>query len=140
MALPTVRSLAACADYANSVEPFLDQLYTLPSDLVTALTSGGLGQLYVDTNPLVSGFAISLALGFVFLVVSEINSNYSQVDRCWSLLPTVYIAHFNLWSRLAGAHSGRLDAVLLYSVIWSVSSLCGYRSFPSALANHLRSG
>lgn len=121
MALPTVRSLAACADYANTVEPFLDQLYSLPGDFVTALFSGKVGQLYVDTNPLVSGFAISLALGFVFLVVSEINRNYSQVDRCWSLLPTLYIAHFNLWSRLAGVHSARLDAALLYSVFWSVS-------------------
>ncbi|CAK7230236.1 hypothetical protein SCUCBS95973_007505 [Sporothrix curviconia] len=126
MALPAVRSLAACADYATTVEPFVDQLYSLPSDVVTAVTSGGLGQLYVVTNPLVSGFAISIALGFVFLVVSEINGNYSQVDRCWSLLPTVYIAHFNLWSRLAGAHSGRLDAALLYSTIWSIRLTYNY--------------
>lgn len=120
MALPTVASLEACADYAHNVEPFLDQLYELPGKTLTALTSGSLGQLYFDTNPLISGFGISIALGFVFLVVSEINRNYSQVDRCWSLLPTFYIAHFNLWSRLTGVHSARLDAALLYSTIWSV--------------------
>ncbi|KIH92200.1 hypothetical protein SPBR_02885 [Sporothrix brasiliensis 5110] len=126
MALPIVRSLEACADYTSTVEPFLKQLYSLPDDFVTALSSGSVARLYVETNPLVSGFAISLALGFVFLVVSEINRNYSQVDRCWSLLPTVYIAHFNLWSRLAGAHSGRLDAALLFSAIWSIRLTYNY--------------
>ncbi|CAK7202638.1 hypothetical protein SEUCBS139899_005364 [Sporothrix eucalyptigena] len=126
MSLPAVRSPADCANYATTVEPFLDQLYSLPSDIITALTSGGLGQLYVNTNPLVSGLAISIALGFVFLIVSEINRNYSQVDRCWSLLPTVYIAHFNLWSRLAGVHSARLDAALLYSTIWSIRLTYNY--------------
>ncbi|CAK7218656.1 hypothetical protein SBRCBS47491_003580 [Sporothrix bragantina] len=126
MALPSVRSLVDCADYATTIEPFLDQLYSLPGDFVTAVKSGGLGQLYINTNPLVSGFAISIALGFVFLVVSEINRNYSQVDRCWSLLPTVYIAHFNLWARLAGVHSTRLDATLLYSTIWSMRLTYNY--------------
>ncbi len=78
-------------------------------------------ELYTATNPLVSGFAFSVFLGAVFLVVSEYNKNYSQVDRCWSLLPTFYVAHFNFWARLAGIPSQRLDAALLFGTVWSVS-------------------
>lgn len=120
MALPTVQSLADCATYAVTVEPFLDQLQRLPNDFVVAVKTGGLERLYVETNPLISAFALSIVLGAVFLVVSEFNRNYSQVDRCWSFLPTMYIAHFNLWAHLAGVHSERLDAALVYSTIWTV--------------------
>ncbi len=137
MALPIIRSLTDCASYARTVEPFIDELYDTPNHVAAAVKAafssgvdGGfapslapLTQLYLDTNPLVSGFCISVALGAVFLVVSEINRNYSQVDRCWSLLPTAYIAHFNLWARLSGVPSQRLDAALLYSTVWSVSVL-----------------
>ena len=124
MALPTLQSLEDCADYYKTVEPLLPQLYELPEKLVHAVQNGtSLVDLYVATNPLVSGFAISVFLGAVFLVVSEINKNYSQVDRCWSILPTIYIAHFNLWARLVGIPSQRLDAALFYSTIWSVRSL-----------------
>ena len=45
---------------------------------------------YISTNPLIMAFAISLALAPVFLLISEINKNYSQVDRVWSILPSMY--------------------------------------------------
>lgn len=122
MALPALQTFEDCASWAKTVEPYLPQLYELPSKLVDVLQGRqGLVDLYTHTNPLVSGFAISLFLGAVFLVVSEINRNYSQVDRCWSLLPTVYVAHFNLWARLTGVPSSRLDALLAFSAVWSVS-------------------
>ncbi|CAK7563239.1 MAG: hypothetical protein SEPTF4163_001102 [Sporothrix epigloea] len=126
MALPTVQSLADCATYAVTVEPFLDQLQRLPNDFVVAVKTGGLERLYVETNPLISAFALSIVLGAVFLVVSEFNRNYSQVDRCWSFLPTMYIAHFNLWAHLAGVHSERLDAALVYSTIWTIRLTYNY--------------
>lgn len=123
MALPTLTALEQCADYAKAVESFLPQLYDLPQKLVGGLSSReDILELYVSTNPLVSGFALSVALGLVFLVVSEINKNYSQVDRCWSILPTVYIAHFDIWARLAGVPSQRIDAILFFSTLWSVSA------------------
>ena len=123
MALPTLQSLEECADYYKTVEPFLPELYQLPEKLIqTVQNRSSLVELYAATNPLVSGFAISVLLGAVFLVVSEVNKNYSQVDRCWSILPTIYIAHFDLWARLAGIPSQRLDAALLYSTIWSVGT------------------
>jgi len=122
MALPTLLALEDCADYSKTVEPFLPQLYSLPEKLLDVVANRqSLSSLYIETNPLVSGFAISVFLGAVFLVASEINRNYSQVDRFWSLLPTFYIAHFDLWARLAGVPSQRIDAALLFSTIWSVS-------------------
>lgn len=121
VALPALTALEDCADFSKTVEPFLPQLYALPEKLLDVLASRqSLTSLYVETNPLISGFAISVFLGAVFLVVAEINRNYSQVDRCWSLLPTFYIAHFDLWARLAGVPSRRVDAALLFSTIWSV--------------------
>ena len=76
--------------------------------------------LYLNTNPLLFGFALSVFLGAVFLLAAEVNRNYSQVDRFWSLLPTLYIAHFNLWAHLSGLPTQRLDVILALSVTWSV--------------------
>lgn len=122
MALPALLSLEECTDFSKTVEPFIPQLYALPAQLVDVLAGReDFLQLYVNTNPLISGFAISIALGAVFLVAAEVNRNYSQVDRFWSLLPTFYIAHFDAWARLAGVPHQRIDAALLFSTLWSVS-------------------
>lgn len=122
MALPTLVKFEDCASWAMTVEPYIPQLYALPSKLVDVVQGRqGLISLYTETNPLISGFAISVVLGAVFLVVQEINKNYSQVDRCWSLLPTFYIAHFDLWARLAGVPSQRIDVLLAFGIVWSVS-------------------
>ncbi|KAK0621250.1 hypothetical protein B0T17DRAFT_617721 [Bombardia bombarda] len=127
MALPALRALEDCSDWSKTVEPFIPQFYALPEKLLQVSTSPqGLVQLYRETNPLVSGFALSLFLGAVFLVVSEINRNYSQVDRCWSLLPTIYLAHFNLWARLAGLPSQRLDAAVFVGTAWSIRLTYNY--------------
>ncbi|KAK3322535.1 hypothetical protein B0H66DRAFT_207489 [Apodospora peruviana] len=127
MALPTLHALEDCADWSKTVEPFLPQLYALPEKLVHAIANReSLLKLYVETNPLVSGFAISVFLGAVFLVIAEVNRNYSQVDRCWSLLPTLYIGHFTAWARLAGVPSQRVDAALLFSSVWSTRLTFNY--------------
>jgi steroid 5-alpha reductase family enzyme len=122
LAVPVVTFLEQAATWSKTVEPYYSQLQALPSQLMNvAAGRETLLELYVNTNPLVTGFAVSVALGAVFLVVAEITRNYSQVDRCWSILPTFYNAHFALWARLAGYPHQRVDAVLLWSVIWSVS-------------------
>jgi hypothetical protein len=122
MALPIVHALEDCADFATAVKPFIPQLSDLPGKLLDVVAGReSLLKLYTETNPLISGFAISVLLGAVFLVVAEVNRNYSQVDRCWSLLPTLYIAHFDAWARLTGLPTRRIDAALLFSTIWSVS-------------------
>jgi hypothetical protein len=129
MALPAFHALEDCADFNKAVAPFIPQLYALPERLLDVIAGReSLLRLYTETNPLVSGFAASVVLGAVFLVVAEINRNYSQVDRCWSILPTLYIAHFDVWARLVGLPTQRIDLALLYSVIWSVSQQTNARA------------
>ncbi|OTB08359.1 hypothetical protein M426DRAFT_316983 [Hypoxylon sp. CI-4A] len=127
MALPWVKTLEDCADYTQVVEPFIPQLLELPSKLVDVVSShDSLIELYKTTNPLVSGLAFAIFLGGIFLIVSEINRNYSQVDRLWSLLPTIYNAHFAAWSHLNGLPSQRLDLILFWSVLWSARLTFNY--------------
>jgi hypothetical protein len=122
MTLPALISLEECSDWSKTVEPFIPQLYDLPKRLLETLQTGGsLLDVYKTTNPLISGFAFSVFLGAVFLVAAEVNRNYSQVDRFWSVLPTFYIAHFDLWARLTGVPHQRIDLALLFSTLWSVS-------------------
>lgn len=87
--LPSVGSLSEVASYNATVAPFHHQLYDLPGKFLQHATSfNDLKLLYLSTNPLIMAFAISLALSPIFLVISEINKNYSQVDRVWSILPS----------------------------------------------------
>ncbi|RYC55585.1 hypothetical protein CHU98_g10617 [Xylaria longipes] len=127
MALPVIKSLEDCAAYSKVVEPFLPQLYELPSNVLNTVTNGeSLLNLYTNTNPLVSGFAFSVFLGGIFWVASEVNRNYSQVDRFWSLLPAFYNAHFAAWTHLNDLPSQRVDLILFWSAIWSARLTFNY--------------
>ena len=127
MALPTVKSLQDCADYHQVFEPYLPQLYTLPDRIFATLSDvDGLKDIYTSTNPAISGLAFAIALMPVFLLVSEINRNFSQVDRVWSLLPTVYHAHYALWARLNDMDTQKVDNVLAFSVVWSLRLTFNY--------------
>ncbi|KAH8166178.1 hypothetical protein CIB48_g2070 [Xylaria polymorpha] len=127
MALPALKSLGDCAEYSKAVEPFLPQLYELPSNVLNTVTNGeSLLNLYTNTNPLISGFAFSVFLGGIFWISSEFNRNYSQVDRFWSLLPAFYNAHFAAWTHLNGLPSQRVDLILFWSVIWSARLTFNY--------------
>lgn len=124
MALPVVKTLTDCADWSKTVMPFVDQLTGLPQRLLdVGLSVDGLKDVYVSTNPLIMAFAISLAISPIFLIAAEVNKNYSQVDRFWSLLPTFYNAHYAIWARMNGLPTQRLDNILAFSVCWSVSIL-----------------
>ena len=122
MALSFVKTFADCADFDKTVLAYVPQLYDLPQQIFQSATDWRqLQVLYVSTNPLISAFALSLFLAPIFLIVSEVNKNYSQVDRCWSLLPTIYNAHYVLYAHSTGIPSRRLDTLLIVSAIWSVS-------------------
>lgn len=124
MALPVVKSLTDCANITKTVLPYVPQLYDLPQQILQSYSNPTeLRNLYLATNPLISGFALSLFLAPIFLVVSEINKNYSQVDRCWSLLPTLYNAHFTLYAHLSGFPTQRMDNLLAFSTLWSVCDI-----------------
>lgn len=124
MALPVVRTLTECADFTQTVSPYFYQLYDLPQQLLQSYSNPTeLRNLYLSTNPVISGLAFSLLLAPIFLIVSEVNRNYSQVDRCWSILPTLYNAHFTIYAHMSGLPTQRLDHLLAFSVVWSVRSL-----------------
>lgn len=119
--LPAVHSAVDCASSNQTVLPFLSQLTSLP----TALQDAGrdtvaLKELYLTTNPFITALAFCLALSAVVFFSSEINQNHSQVDRCWSLLPTVYNVHYAVWARMAGVGTHSLDTIAAISAIWTV--------------------
>jgi hypothetical protein len=122
MALPAVKTAYECADFGRTVAPYFSQLNDLPSKLVA---SGGdlesLKDIYLSTNPLITSVAFTLSIVPIFVLLSEINKNYSQVDRAWSVLPVIYNAHYTAWAHLAGLDTERLDTISIFSVIWGVS-------------------
>lgn len=121
MALPVVRTLAECADFPNTVAPYIAQIRPLPQVFWESIANpAALQQLYADTNPLVTSTAFALAIAPIFLVASEIHKNYSQVDRFWSILPTVWNIHYAVYARVAGIDTKRVDAVAAVSLLWSV--------------------
>ncbi|KPI42175.1 uncharacterized protein AB675_5317 [Cyphellophora attinorum] len=82
MALPVVKNALECAEYTNTLHPYLYQLRPLPGIVAESITNAAaLRQVYLDTNPAITSIAFSIAIAPIFLVVSEINKNYSQVDR-----------------------------------------------------------
>ncbi|KAL8837108.1 MAG: hypothetical protein Q9170_002665 [Blastenia crenularia] len=127
MAIPILKSAVACADFSRTVEPYLYQLSDLPQQLYQSATSlQALKELYLNTNPLVSAFVFSLAIAPIFLIISEINKNYSQVDRAWSLLPSVYNLHYVAYGHAKGLPTQRLNSLAIISVIWSARLTFNY--------------
>jgi len=121
MALPVVKTLQDCADFSRTVAPFLPQLYDLPNQILAHYNDfEALKSVYLSTNPLITAFAFALFITPIFLIVSEVNKNYSQVDRCWSILPTVYNVHYCVWAHKNGLNATKLDHLIAFSVIWSV--------------------
>lgn len=120
--LPVIKDLSECADFSLTVQPYIHQLYSLPSQVASIASSDSkldaLSAIYLNTNPLITGLFISLALAPIFLVLSEINRNYSQVDRLWSILPGAYVAHFAAFAHLNGLPTQKLDNVLVFSTMW----------------------
>ncbi|MCJ1387723.1 hypothetical protein MMC18_000566 [Xylographa bjoerkii] len=127
MSLPTVQTLVDCADFSKTVQPYIPQLYDLPAQILQNISSlQGLKDLYLSTNPLITAFSLSLFLSPVFLIAAEVNRNYSQVDRFWSLLPTIYNAHYTIWAHANGLPTQRLDSLLAFSTIWSARLTYNY--------------
>jgi steroid 5-alpha reductase family enzyme len=127
MALPMLKTLPDCTDFSLTVQPYLPQLYALPRQIFSHLNdSHALKSLYLDTNPVISAFAFALGLTPVVLVISEINKNYSQVDRIWSILPVIYNCHYALWAHLQGYPAQKLDHIVAVSVIWGLRLTFNY--------------
>jgi len=127
MALPAIKSLPQCADVYRTVLPYLPELYELPKQIYSHINDPtALKTLYLATNPLISALAFALALAPVVLVVSEINKNYSQVDRLWSILPVLYNCHYATWAHMAGLPTNRLNHIVAISILWGLRLTFNY--------------
>ena len=128
MALPLVKTLPDCVDYFKTVEPFLPQFYNLPYQVAAHITDlQALKDLYVNTNPLMSSLAFAtMFVTPIVLAVSEINRNYSQVDRIWSILPALYNVHYAVWAHLNGLPMMKLDHIMAVSIIWGARLTFNY--------------
>lgn len=123
--LPSIESLADATSFQHTVLPYFAQLQWLPASLHEAGRDvESLKAVYLATNPVVSALALSGVFAALFFLAAEINRNYSQVDRFWSILPTIYNVHFAVWARLAGIRTQTLDTIAVISIIWSVCLSC----------------
>lgn len=127
MALPALKFIEDCADFSQTVTPYLPQLYALPQQLLNSYSNTDeLRALYLATNPLISTAALAIALTPLIWLASEVNKNYSQVDRLWSILPTVYIGNYVLYGHMTGVDTERLYMLLTGFIIWSVRLTFNY--------------
>ena len=138
MSLPVFKTDVDAADFSKTVLPYVSQLNDLPQQILQSISNPqALKVLYVSTNPLISAFAFSLFLFPIFLVAGEINKNYSQVDRFWSILPTVYNAHYVLYAHAVGLPTQRLDTLLAFSCVWTVSTSLRVSSFNAKISSYV---
>ena len=128
--MPMITDVTDCADFSKTVLPYLNQLYAFytsenakPIDLTDV---DAWKHLYTATNPVVTALVFSIATWPIFFLVSEINKNYSQVDRVWSILPTIYNVHYAIWARLNGMPTRRVDNVMAFSMLWSLRLTFNY--------------
>ncbi|KAL4921011.1 hypothetical protein BDW62DRAFT_198459 [Aspergillus aurantiobrunneus] len=129
LSLPEVKSLADCVSFSHAIQPFLSQVVALPVQLRPVLAAkdvNALKDIYLSTNPLATAIAFTLAASVIFIVISEINHNYSQVDRMWSILPSVFNVHFAIWARLSGLRTLNLDTIAAISLIWTIRLTFNY--------------
>ena len=121
MPIPAISSLIECTDFSKTVASYIPQLYDIPSQIYHSTGSiEALKSLYLTTNPLISGLCFCLFTVPFYFLAGEINRNYSQVDRFWSILPTLYNAHFTIYAHVVGIPAERLDLLLAASMLWSV--------------------
>lgn len=125
MALPVLKSFEACADFSKTVSPYLPQLSALPQQILASYQDvDALKELYIATNPLISTMAFAIAITPIIFLASEINKNYSQIDRLWSLLPTIFVGNYVLYAHMIGIEdTERMDTLLVAYSIWSVCCL-----------------
>ncbi|KAF2114448.1 hypothetical protein BDV96DRAFT_613151 [Lophiotrema nucula] len=125
--IPVIKSLSDTADFSKTVQPYLPQLYALPQQIFERINDAqGLKELYISTNPVIGSLGFALALAPVVLLVAEVNKNYSQVDRLWSIIPVVYNCHYAIWAHLNGLPTQRLDHVMAVTVIWGLRLTFNY--------------
>lgn len=124
--LPLITKAADTVLYDNVLKPFWPELRELSERVLEIRSLADLQAIYLSHNPFIEAFAFSIVLGAIVLVVAEVNRNYSQIDRLWSILPNIYNVHYCLWAHLSGLPARRLDLVVLATSIWSARLTFNY--------------
>ncbi|KAL4923660.1 DUF1295 domain protein [Aspergillus undulatus] len=127
--LPDVKSLSDVVSFDNTVRPVLAQVAALPERLQPAVAAkdvDALKDIYLSTNPLATAIAFTLFTSVLFIIAGEVNRNCSQVDRFWSILPSVFNVHFAVWARLSGIRTQTVDTIAAISLIWSIRLTFNY--------------
>ena len=117
--LPPFTTAQDATSFSHTVGPWLHQLslaHVLP--LLNRTVSPT--DWYFTTNPVITAILVSLALSVFFFLLQLVTRNSSQVDRAWSILPPLYIAHFTAYAHYAldNVETDRLDSALVFSIIW----------------------
>ncbi|XP_051170426.1 uncharacterized protein LOC127287497 isoform X1 [Leptopilina boulardi] len=75
-------------------------------------------ELWTQADPLGSGVVLLVTLIFTVFILSLLTSNYSHVDRLWSLLPVFWVANYARF--LIGTHTidARVMIMLACVIIW----------------------
>ncbi|KAF8418857.1 hypothetical protein EV426DRAFT_307986 [Tirmania nivea] len=124
--VPSLASLSHITDYSHTITPFWASfLKNLPLLNPTSPAFSPL-TFYHTTNPLLSAFLITQGLAVFTFLLSSITGNLSQVDRLWSLLPAIYVAHFTYFAHYLSLPTARLDTLLVLVILWSVRLTFNY--------------
>ncbi|KAI9250634.1 hypothetical protein BY458DRAFT_524675 [Sporodiniella umbellata] len=74
---------------------------------------------YKTHDPLIFASYFTAAITVVHYLASEITRDYSQVDRCWSILPGIYAWHFTIHNYISeGTLNLRLVVASILISIW----------------------
>ncbi|KAG2188060.1 hypothetical protein INT44_000811 [Umbelopsis vinacea] len=85
----------------------------------TTLAPESLLQSYTSLDPLISALAIATVFSIGHWFLALVSNNYSQVDKCWSILPVIYSWHFTVHDYLVrGQIHPRLALVSALVTVW----------------------
>ena len=117
----------ALATFSESVARFFMQTFNREIQISDFITFAGFSNLYFTTNPFVGALILCTFVSATCYIVSEINKNYSQVDRIWSIAPFMYTLHFFVFSyHYDGLKNTRLAIITGIQLIWSIRLTSNY--------------
>ncbi|CAO3696082.1 unnamed protein product [Rhizopus stolonifer] len=74
---------------------------------------------YKNNNALVVASSFTAVITTVHYIASEVTRDYSQVDRCWSILPGIYAWHFTIHNYISeGVLNPRLVTASVLISLW----------------------
>ncbi|KAI5804497.1 hypothetical protein EDC01DRAFT_423527 [Geopyxis carbonaria] len=118
VALPIIKSLEEATSLETVLYPFLHQFsYSHVEPLIYGKVSPT--EWYLSTNPFITAALFCGVISVLCFIAQEITRNSSQVDRLWSILPTVYIAHYTVFAHMKGLETTRLDTMVTFFILWS---------------------